>query len=201
MPDKNKKFGDEEFIYQLSMNANGAQSDKPEDGKNIMDGYVIFNEEEILFKQKNILNKILSIMMPEIFAAMPKAIAEIKYPSINRPDLIYTNSETTINFSISHREDEASNDDIPEVKDMLEQMVMRMYPASSVIESKSLNVGEKNIGYFDFITPAIDMNIYNMTFILSLEERLALGSFNCPEEDMDDWKPVFIQMLQSIRIN
>jgi hypothetical protein len=148
-------FGDEAFIYQMSI------EDNPPHENNILDGYIFFNEEKIPFAKRLILNGRMSIIMPEVFIIMPKELAEIKYPSLNRPDEIYTNNETTINLSVSLKNDKASNEDIPVVKDKLEQAVMRIHAASRVIDSETMKVSGINIAYFDFVTPAIDMDIYN----------------------------------------
>jgi len=36
--------------------------------------------------------------------------------------------------------------------------------------------------------------------LFSLEGRLVLGGLNCPVGSMDDWKPVFLQMLESVEL-
>jgi hypothetical protein len=175
--------------------------DNPSHENNISDGYVIIKEEKIPLERKTILNDRISIIMPEEFAIMSKEDADIKYPSINRADEIYTNKETSVNLSVSHKSDTAANKDIPEVKDALQEVVMRVYPASSVIDSETIEVAGINIAYYDFDTAAIDMDIYNLIFFISLDDRLVLGSFNCPWENMDEWKPVIVQMLGSVEVS
>jgi hypothetical protein len=193
--DDHKVFGDEHFIRQMDA------EDNPPHENNISDGYILVDEEKMPFVRCPVLNGRLSVIMPEAFEIMTKELAEIKYPSINRPDEIYTNSETTINFSVSLHDDEAANEDIPDVKDTLQKVIMRMHPASRVIHSKTIEVSGINIAYFDFKTAAIDMDIYNMMFFLSINGRIVVGSFNCPWVNMDTWKPVITQMLGSMEVN
>lgn len=192
-----KNYGDEDFIYIMG---NDPETEQPKYENNITDGYIIMGEEKIIFGRRFLLDKKFSVIMPEKFKLMSKQIADIKYPSINRPDFIYTNEKTTVNFSFSHKPDEAPNEAIPEIKDIVEPLVMRMYPASEVIESETLDVNGRNISYYDFIAPALDMDIYMLTFLFSLEERAVLGGFNCPASEMDDWKPIFLQILGSLEI-
>jgi len=191
------KFGDEDFIYMKSMEA----EPPPKHENNISDGFIIIDDKKITVKRRFLLDKKMSVIMPEAFTLMSKEVAKIKYPSENRPAVIYTNEDTTINFTFTHRDDKASNEEIPGVKDAIQPLVMRMFPSSSVIESETIEASGKNISYYDYITPALDMEIYNLTFMFSLEERLVLGGFNCPSDAMDDWKPVFLQMLESAEIN
>jgi len=82
----------------------------------------------------------------------------------------------------------------------VQPIAMRMYPASSVIESETLDAGGKNISYYDYIAPALDMDLYTLVFLFSLEGRVVLGGLNCPGDEIDDWKPIFLQMLGSIEI-
>jgi len=190
-----KEFGDEEYIYAMS-----EETEQPKPEINIADGYVIMGEEKIIFNKRFLLDKKFSIIMPEAFKPMPKELAEIKYPSINRPEFIYTNEATSVNFTFSHRPEEASNEEIPEVKEAVEPVAMRLYPASKVIDSEILDASGKNVAYYDFIAPALDMDLYTLVFMFSLEGRVVLGGLNCPGDDIDDWKPIFLQMLCSLEV-
>jgi len=190
-----KNFGDEDFIYAM-----GEQSEKPEYETNITDGYIIMGEEKIIFNRRFLLDKKFSIIMPEEFKLMSKANADIKYPSINRPDFIYTNDATTVNFSFTHRAEKASNEDIPTVKDVVQPLAMRMFPASKVIDSDTLDANGINVSFYDYIAPAIDMDIYTLVYMFSLEGRAVLGGCNCPGYEIDDWKPIFLQMLGSLEL-
>jgi len=190
-----KNFGDEDFIYAM-----GEQSEKPEYETNITDGYVIMGEEKIIFNRRFLLDKKFSVIMPEAFKPMSKKHADIKYPSINRPDFIYTNEATTVNFSFSHKPEEVPNGAITEIKDMVQPIAMRMFPSSKVIDSDTLDANGRNVAYYDFITPALDMELYTLVYIFSLEGRVVLGGCSCPANEMDDWKPIFLQMLCSIEV-
>ena len=190
----NSNFGDEKFIYRIGMKS------KPVHINNILDGYIVIDNEKIPFKRRSVLKKRASVVLPEKFTIMSKDLAEAKYPSVHRPGEIYTNPETTINFSLTHTREAATNEGIPETKDTIQQMVMRMHPASKVFDSDVLDVSGLQIGYFDFVTPALDMNVYNVTSVCSIDKRLVVGSFNCPHESMDDWKPLLLQMLHSIEV-
>lgn len=192
--DSEKNLGDEEFISIMGASENEETAHE----NNISDGYIIIHEERIPFGRKAVFDGKMSVIIPETFELMPEETAAVKYPSAERPDFIYTNEETTVNFSLAHKDGKAANEDIPGVKDMIQEFVAKMHPASAVIDSEVIEVSGKNIAYFDFVAPAIDTEVYNMMFVFSLEGRLAIGSFNCPIDDMEDWKPVFVQMMQSI---
>jgi hypothetical protein len=188
-------FNDEQVIYEIG------KKSTPVHINNIMDECIIIDDEKIPFRRRSVLKKRASVIMPEKFIIMAKNLAERKYPSIHRPDEIYTNHETTINFLLTHSSDAATNEAIPEIKETMQQLIMRMHPASRIFDSEVIDVSGLNVAYFDFITPAIDMDLYNVSFIFSLDKRLVVGSFNCPQEVMDEWKPLLVQMLQSIEVS
>jgi len=190
------KFGDEYFIYIKSKEA----EPPPKHENNIYDGFIIINVDKIPVKRRYLLDRKISVIMPEGFALMSEKDAAIKYPSDHRPDFIYTNEKTTVNFSISHKNDEMPDENIPATQEMIQTAVMRVYPTSSVIESETVKVSGKNLSYYDFITPALDTDLYNLSFMFSLEGRSVMGACSCPKFVMDDWKPVFLQMLGSIEI-
>lgn len=194
MPDDNVVFGDEKFIHHM-----GKEYDQPHKN-NILDGYIIIDEKKTAFERRTILGGRLSVLMPEPFVIMPLELAEKKYPAIQRPEEIYTNNETTVNFCVSLKNDNATNEDIPRAKDMIQHAVMRMHSGSKVINSETIEVSGINISYFDFCSAALDADIYNMMFFLSVDNRIVVGSFNCPWQNMDVWKPVIEQMLGTVEM-
>ena len=194
MAGDNVVYGDEKFIHHM-----GKEYNQPHEN-NIFEGYIIFNEERIVFQKRTVLDGRLSVLMPETFVIMPLELAEKKYPAIQRPDEIYTNSETTVNFCVSLKNDKATNEDIPRAKDVIQQAVMRMHSGSKVINSETIEVSDLNIAYFDFASAALDADIYNMMFFLSIDNRIVVGSFNCLWQNMDMWKPVVEQMFETVEL-
>jgi len=194
MADDGAIFGDEQFIHHMA-----SEYDRPHEN-NVLDGYIIVDEERIEFQRRTVLDGRLSVLMPESFVIMPLELAEKKYPAVQRPDEIYTNNETTVNFCVSLKNDQATNEDIPRAKDIIQKAVMRMHSGSKVISSEAIEVSGVNIAYFDFCSAAIDTDIYNMMFFLSVDNRIVVGSFNCPWQNMDVWKPVIEQMFGTVEM-
>jgi hypothetical protein len=71
-----------------------------------------------------------------------------------------------------------------------------MFP--KMLDSDTMKVDGKNVSYFDYISPALDTEIYNLMFFFSLDEKIVIGSCNCPRSYMNDWKPIFMQMIQTL---
>ena len=189
MPNEQRTFGDEEYIYRLRL-----QQEMPVHENNVLDGCIMIDDEKILFRHNDMFDGRATIIMPAKFDIVPEDVVDMKYPPDDRPDVIYTFPGTEINFTLTYKDDLPSEDeDIPVVKKLIQRMVMRDFPESKIIESIVIDASEKTVAYFDFVA-----DLYNLIFFFSLDEQLILGSFDCPVCDIADWKPVFLQILKSI---
>lgn len=58
--------------------------------------------EEVVLKEKQLLDNKVSMLLPQDFVIMSEEVAKTKYPNENRTPIIYTNEATTINVALSH---------------------------------------------------------------------------------------------------
>ena len=58
-------------------------------------------DELVTFSEIPLFNDQFTIMLPDSFVDMPSEIAKIKYPSEQRPQIIKTSMDTTINFAFN----------------------------------------------------------------------------------------------------
>jgi hypothetical protein len=191
------QYGDEDHIYYM---ANNGQPDDGEGHQNsIGDGYAIIDGVRIPFSEREIIDGKLYMTMPTGFGLMPEELAEFKYPSKNRPHYIFTDDEGEINICITITPDKLEDESIEDAKKYLKNMILKVNPKSEIIRDFIVE-GSTRTGYFDFISTAIDSDIYNLVFIFTLEGQFILGTFNCLHLDMARWKDVADQMAGSIRV-
>ncbi|MDE6971322.1 MAG: hypothetical protein K2P69_16460 [Eubacterium sp.] len=188
-----KKHGDEGFIEMLREGQEDARN------KDIQKGSVFVDDEELQFHEREILKNLMWMWLPDEFTMLNKMMIKVKYPNENRPDIIYSNKETTINVSFSHKRDKLLAGQEEEVRDYMGQVIQRLYPTSSIIDKEVVSAGENKVAWMDFVTPAMDGQIYNLMFFTPLKGRLFMGSCNCFAQDQEDWKDLFVQMIASIR--
>ena len=188
-----KQFGDESFIRVLR------ESQEDSRNQDIHQGSVFVEDQELVFQEREILKDLLWMWMPDVFAPLNKELVRIKYPSENRPDRIYSNPQTTVNISFSHKQEKMESGQAGEVRDYMGQVIENLYPSSSIMEKDSVKYGENEVVWMDFVSPAMDIQIYNLMFFTSLKGRLFMGSCNCPAHEQEDWKGLFLQMISSMR--
>lgn len=190
------QYGDEKYIYAMAlMEAEDRNEDIPND---INNGYVVIEDNSIPFNERVIIEKRLYMIIPADFELMPIEIAEIKYPNEGRPDIIFSNEDGSININFKLIEDKLKARDVKTVKDLLQQEMVEKNTECKMVSSAVIE-GDTRIGYFDFISPAFDGDIYNLMFLFPLDEQIVLGSFNCMHFDMAGWLEIAVQMLRSIR--
>ncbi|MED1722887.1 hypothetical protein [Brevibacillus parabrevis] len=61
-------------------------------------------------------------------------------------------------------------------------------------------VGEKQIGYFEFKSPALDGFLYHLMFFLALEGKMVMGTFACPYAEYEDWREIAFQVMRTVSV-
>lgn len=160
---------------------------------NIEEGYYI-NNRTLHFTKESLLNK-FTVYLPDTFRLMPLELAQVKYPSEFRPQVIVTSLDLNINFGFSVFSHEIH-------KGQTKELAMRI---QSLIESEKQSVFyvfeklEKRFGYyFTFRSHAMDSDIYNMQLISPLKETMLQASFNCPYRQYKDWKNLVLLIWETI---
>ena len=187
-----KEYGDEGFINLL-------REEREETVKNIKDGTVLVAGENIDFQEREVLQGKMWMWMPDGFGPLSKELARLKYPNENRPDVIYTNQETTVNITFSHKRETLKEGQEEEIRGYMKEIVEKVQPASEMLEAGTVEAEKGRLAWFDFVTPAIDTDIYNLMFFTSVRGRLCSGSFHCESSRAAAWKPVILKTFQSFR--
>lgn len=163
---------------------------------------IYLKEQLFKFEREEYYDGKFSVMIPTSFKDMPLEYAKIKYPSEQRPKIIKTNEEGDINFTFNLLEEvDFETKYVKEAKDGLYNIIKRVQPANVFYESKEEVVEDKLVGWFDFKSHGLDCKIYQIMFCIPIGGKMLQGIFNCQYTDFKLWKPVFIQVMKSIRDN
>lgn len=181
-------FLDEE-IMEFRKSAKKSKYNSLETGMYIKDRLIRFKETQILSDK-------VSVMLPEGFVEMPQRIAKIKYPSEQRPQVIMTSDDGTVNFTFSLYDTEFNERQIEDALGQFKAVIRKVNPAfifyDFVVES------DKALGWFDFKSYGLDEQIYNVMYLLPVEGKLMHGIFNCLYRDILEWKEAVHQIMMSV---
>jgi hypothetical protein len=138
------------------------------------------------------------MIIPDDFETMPDNLADIKYPSLNRMPLILSDPTSTIDFRFDF--------DIPAEGSLEERVahhkmiLKRLHPSYVFFTRKFMDIeGKCRVACFDFRSQALDVDIYNLWFLIDLTNSGIFGGFSCSIELRDRWEPLVRQMIFTIK--
>lgn len=157
-----------------------------------------FERREITFPSSE--NYQFSIILPKNIDTLSPEHVKIKYPSENRPEIILSNYNATLNFTFYY-----TPSSILDYKTRLTQYkaVFKQLNPSCIFFSEQL-AGLENgltIANFDLCSSALDGDIYYSYFFTDLPttpQIELLGTFSCPFHLQSEWTPLFLQMIETI---
>lgn len=152
------------------------------------------------FEEKDFFDKKFKMYIPKDFEDMAENIKEIKYPSSNRPQIIKTDETGSINVTFSLIDNDLCEEWIEELKDGMKNIIKKTNPSNVFFTDGVEKVEDKNIGYFEFKSSALDDFIYNLMFLFELEGKTIMGTFCCLYSEHPDWRDIAFQMVKTIRV-
>ncbi|MGF9820971.1 hypothetical protein [Brevibacillus agri] len=162
--------------------------------------FITVGEEMIPVEEKRLLDDRVRIRLPRTFTLMSPQVAAIKYPSERRPQMIFTNQTASINVAFNYTESKLtdSSEQLQAFMEVMKQILRKTQPLARWQEEGIRDVAGKNVGFFEFIAPALDTDIYNLVSFVSFQGRALLCTFNCTEKELADWKLAAWGMMDSL---
>jgi len=173
---------------------------KSENKVNIEKG-LYANNEFLEFKRKEVLDGKLSLMMPCNFAIMSAEHTNMKFPSEDRPQEIWTSPDTATNFGISHfSEMDLEEDYVKENADEMKNALKKLNPAMEFYQEGTEKLEDFTIAWFDYKSFGLDHDMYNIMFLASVDGKALHGVFICLYSEYTLWSEIAQQMLKSMSI-
>lgn len=161
---------------------------------------VSFGQTSINLKTRSLLNDNIEIKIPEDFRIMSEEMLKLKYPSANRPTIVYTDESGSINVAFNLTTNNASQDIIPQFKEVLQNTFKQVYPSAKWKGDGINMINDKNVGYLELITPAIDTKVYNLVFFTDVNSQLLLCTFNCTVQYLEEWQSIGHEIMSSLKV-
>ena len=158
---------------------------------------IYINDEVVHFTAAKILDERAEAMLPDTFVDMPANLARLKYMSEQRPQIIKTSLDTTVNFTFSLYGIELPEEEIDSTVHQFKNLIQKVNPAC--VFDEIVTEKEQGVGWFDFKSFGVDEQIYNIMYVKPIGGRLLHGVFNCMYRDMAEWKDAAIQVIYSVR--
>lgn len=181
---------EDKFISKINEYKTKAQGD-------IYNGYTV-KEELYEFMRVKLFEDKMSVMLPIVFTEMDDAFKRKKYPNENRPQVIKTSYDGSVNFTFSLYDIDMNEKMLDPVKREIMGALRKVQPSTMFFDSGEVSIGKSKISWFDFKSFALDDTLYNFTAIGMIGGKYLHCMFNCRFKDMELWKEAMIQVAKSI---
>ncbi|EPR71301.1 hypothetical protein ADIWIN_3206 [Winogradskyella psychrotolerans RS-3] len=155
---------------------------------------------EIELESKSLLNNRVELKIPKTFVIMSEELMKIKYPSDNRPTLIYSDESGEINLVINLTPANANQDIIEPYLGNFVTMHKDVYPSAEWKDSGIKEINGQKVGYLKLIISEFDTKIYKVIFFTDLDGKLLHSTFKCNEKSFSEWEQTADKIMNSLKI-
>lgn len=150
------------------------------------------------FNYKKFFDDTLSILFPIDFIILPEHLARLKYPSVNRPKLIYTSYDTKATFTFNISPVPMLSTQTKDAAEQFKQLLKKLYPLNEFSSIKEEQLKENCLSWFSYRGHAIDDRTFDIMYVTPVAGQCMIGTFNCVAALENQWKEVVIAMMRSI---
>lgn len=160
---------------------------------------VFINDRFVKFCLRGVNNDV-KLYIPEEFIDMPEEIQLMKFPSVSRPQRIFTSLDGSVNFTFSFVDVQTPDSQIESLTMQMKEIIHKSNPAAVFYkeEFESLDNGHP-IFMFDFKNYSVDGQMYNMVCFTPLCHGTLHATFICMDQDAEEWKDMAWKAFQTIQ--
>lgn len=137
-----------------------------------------------------------SVKIPVDFELMSKEEISKLYPAGDGTTVVYMNDDGSVNIGFKLTDIKIKNNEVEKYTEMFKGFYEDSNDGADIVVGFTENNGH-NIGNIEFISSS--NNIYNHIVIFSVDDKLVVGTFNCRENDLDEWKNIGNFIINSIK--
>ena len=155
---------------------------------------------QIQLEKKSLLDNKIELLVPTNFTVMTPEMLAFKYHSANKPQIVFTNEDADVNLVVSLMPQPMQESQVGLFKDFQLATLKKSRPDAKFLSDGVKKINNKNVGYFKFISAAVDQNVFNYYFFTSLDGKVLLLSFNCTEKLLPKWEDAAESIVSSLRV-
>lgn len=152
----------------------------------------------IEFCEKRLFEDKVGVVLPISFEEMTIEEAKKKYPSEQRPQIIMTNLDATINFAFNLVKLNMETDKMEGAVQDFALVMKRLYPTNICLNIEAVQGIQLPYAFIEFTSMAVNANLYNMVMIMPIGDELLMLLFNCPFDQRGEWTHCLTQIREGI---
>lgn len=153
----------------------------------------------IPLRREEIFRGKYTMLLPETIRDLDRKKAAVKYRSLNRPQVIKSDSKGDVSFTFSIiPSDEREEIQLNRLKKIQDDM-KKIWKQNVFYDMGEVTSDTFSIAWMDFKSFCLNGSLYSMLFLFDMEEETVLGNFHCVFSEYDVWKPVVLKLLTTIQ--
>lgn len=195
---------DEEIMMKKKAAAKAAvdeamEKKKEEEKKeSILDEYVHIEGEKVSFSRRSIEDVGISLYMPDAFEALDDETKATLYPLGNAPQYAFAKVGIPFQMTLTKTSHVVPDDGIPKLMQMTAKIMEYYGPKSKVLANGVIRLCDHNIGIMESVTKALDCNVHNVMFYISIHNEVRMGNIHFATKYSDRMIPIAKQMIDSM---
>lgn len=157
--------------------------------------------EGITLKPMKVIDGRLSLLIPDGFTVMTDDLLRVKYPTDNRPTLVYTNENGSVNVAINHTQNRMAMSQLDEARQAMEAAFQKVHPTAKWYEKGPKTINGRDWQTLNLETTAIDTQIRNMMVFTSSDNRMLMTSVNITKELEGQWLKAGEAIVESLVVH
>ncbi len=154
---------------------------------------------QIKMEKMNLLNGKVEFNSPTELTKMTDKMWTLKYQNRPKPTLVLSDKNGEVNLIADMTNQPASESQLDSFKDFQIQQLKRNRPDLKVLNGGVKVINGKKVGYFKFITQAIDQKVFNYYFFTIVDGKILLFTFNCIEKLQINWEKSADEIVSSLK--
>jgi len=156
---------------------------------------------QVKLEKKTLLDNKIELMVPADFRPMSEEMLNTKYPNARqKPSLVLTDEDAEVNIVISVIPQPIKPEQIGAFKDFQISSLKKSHPDAKWLADGVKTINGKSVGYFKFISNAVDQTVFNYYFFTDMDGKVLLMSFNCTEKLLPKWKETAETIVSSFKV-
>ncbi|MEN1988881.1 hypothetical protein [Paenibacillus hubeiensis] len=157
--------------------------------------------ENVFLKRTELFDGRVAAFLPRSLRLISEKEADMKYPSSNRPERIYTNDTGTVNFTFNRLDHRISAEEMTSFTETMANVLRSTQPIRQW-DKQGVRITDTGhvLGYCQFSVQGLNDQIYNYIGFTILDQKVLVYGFNCTDEEKKDWVEPGEMILNSLEI-
>jgi hypothetical protein len=149
----------------------------------------------------SILSNKVKILAPGELKPMSAQMWASKYQTRTKPVLVLSDEDGEVNLIADMTQQPAAESQLAVFKDFQIQQLKSRRPDLEILSDGVKTINGKKVGYFKFVTQAVDQKVFNYYFFTLVNGKILLFTFNCIEKLQKEWESTADQIVASLKTN